>query len=83
MKRTIKKLTKMQRKTRSKRKTRTKAEKFQLRNERAMRENNRLLKELLKLEKQFKEQAAAERATVDDLKEPVADVLEISPELPE
>ena len=88
MKRTTKKLTKRQRKVRSARKTWTRAEEFQLRNERTMRETGRLMKQIAKLEKQFREQAAMEKMTSENTQETIPEAVSesvevISPKLPE
>jgi hypothetical protein len=81
MKRTTKKLTKRQRKVRSARKTWTKAEAFQLRNERSMREYDRALKQLAKLQRQLEEQAAV-KETIDAVPiEPLGVVEEAPTEL--
>ena len=59
MKRTIKKMSKMQRKARSKRKTWTNAQRFQLKHARELEMKSKQVKAMHKFVKQMKEQMAA------------------------
>lgn len=70
MKRTTKKLTKMQRKARSRRKTWTNAERFMFRHAREMKEQAAMLRALKKLKEQFAQQSSVEGGTIETPTEP-------------